>query len=1221
MSNAFEEYLKQKQTVAPPTTTNAFEKYVAEKQAPPEPPVETNAMERLYKESQERPVKNVILPGEKMAETPSYKYTADTEMRAAPEKSSVTQFFESLFAPWGGEGEKVRAGFKKAVFEPLATGAQVASLSAKGHAKVAEAVGVPKSITEPLTEFFSMPAEYWSKKIDEADRKAQEWDEAGTKAKGKVGRFTASAIAQTGALAPELAKAYFIGEALPSSIVAKLGGDTLKAGMYVNAVSRNVRSGMDVQTAIKNIASEIAPLETMGVTEGMFAKAPRLLKPVGTATSFEAGALGGGVLQGKSQTEEEFITSLASASPFALKSFFSKPRGTVTEKEAKKLVKVQTDKLPPEMIEKRQADKEWEEYQAKVFKEQNEQEALELGITPEQNELRKIVERNLPLVKKQIGQEEGIGSPASKTETSSGGMVTQDISTDSSKNFLRQPEESLTQNIPSENITGVPEGNLKNLGSSIESPPSPETIISEKENVKSTPNAEVQRIGEEPRSEDTLPQGAGAANVAEFNPVAEFETGVKQAQVNLEREQRGRPQLTTSDTRPMEQVSQEAQDIYGNDPEAPKMLLGKIAESKSPVLSDTEVALLGRYRVDVRNELNKATKLRQEAEASGASQAKIDSLRDRENFHSEELNQIDTATWRAGTATARGLAMRRAMFKQDFSLVSLERKAVQAKGGEGLTTDERTKLAGIAKKIKDLEDRIAANDFAPKPKTMAEKKESVAVKMAKIELERAKREFGDAEAKWKWENKAKGEKAMHYVLETLGLPRAIMATMDLSAPGRQGIIHLATPYYWKTAKEMFSWAKSEESAQRADAELATHADYDIAKNAGLEFHDISKQGGAVPEVRVSALPEKFLPGARASNRSYAVFLNVLRMRAFEHFYELTGKDSTKAKAIADFVNKTTGAGNLSGILSPGGQRIANVGFFAPKLAVSRVQSLDPRIYTRMGKEARNAAVKLIVKDVLIGTSVLASIAMGAKMAGRDDVTVGLDPRSADFGKLKVGNTRYDIFGGYSQLAVLFTRLALNATNAAGITDTPEMISSVSGKQMVLGGKYGDPTALQIIGRFVENKQSPFMQWIMLGARKGKTATGEKVNVPGAIIDNFIPMFANDLRDLTTDRNFWQALPMYIPGFFGTGVQTYGEQIPYTDIQPGKRAKTRWRSNPSVGEWIAGKFQKEPVSNIAKEAWEPLRKNRKLKWKAEIEAEKLKTWREKLQARQKTSGED
>lgn len=529
----------------------------------------------------------------------------------------------------------------------------------------------------------------------------------------------------------------------------------------------------------------------------------------------------------------------------------------------------------------------------------------------------------------------------------------------------------------------------------------------------------------------------------------------------------------------------------------------------------------------------------------------------------------------------------------------------------GITKADKFKIKQLEKRAKELRRRIAENDFAPKPKTFADKRESVAVKMARTELERAKREFNDAEAKWKWDNQSRGKKAMHYVLETLGLPRAIMATMDLSAPGRQGIIHVATPYFWKTAKEMFSWAKSEESAQWADAELATHADYDIAKNAGLEFYDISKQGGAVPEVRVSALPEKFLPGARASNRSYAVFLNTLRMRAFEHFYELTGRDSTKAKAIADFVNKTTGAGNLSGILSAGGQRVVNVGFFAPKLAISRFQSLDPRIYTRMGKEARNEAVRLIAKDVILGVSVLSSIAMGAKMAGRDDVTVGIDPRNADFGKLKVGNTRYDIFGGYSQIAVLMARIALNMTNSLGITDTPEMISSVSGKQMMLGGKYGDPTALQIIGRFVENKQSPFMQWVMMASRKGKTATGEKVNVPGAVIDNFIPMFANDLRDLTMDRNFWQALPMYAPGFFGVGVQTYGEQVPYREGE-----KIRWKSNPSVGDWVANKATQNPVSNIPETSWGAHQKRRRAEWKRDIEKEKAKTLRDKLREKQR-----
>ncbi len=82
----------------------------------------------------------------------------------------------------------------------------------------------------------------------------------------------------------------------------------------------------------------------------------------------------------------------------------------------------------------------------------------------------------------------------------------------------------------------------------------------------------------------------------------------------------------------------------------------------------------------------------------------------------------------------------------------------------------------------------------------------------------------------------------------------------------------------------------------------------------------------------------------------------------------------------------------------------------------------------------------------------------AKMAGAD---VGVDPRSADFAKIKLGDTRIDIAGGFQQYLVLASRIV-----------TKETVSSTTGEVTELEGGFAKPSRWQISGDFLENKLSP-----------------------------------------------------------------------------------------------------------------------------------------------------
>ena len=448
--------------------------------------------------------------------------------------------------------------------------------------------------------------------------------------------------------------------------------------------------------------------------------------------------------------------------------------------------------------------------------------------------------------------------------------------------------------------------------------------------------------------------------------------------------------------------------------------------------------------------------------------------------------------------------------------------------------------------------------------------------------------FGPELTRALMEKRTMGQKAWQVTEDLLNVPRTIMASFDLSAPLRQGAFLVGRPQQWFPAfGKMFKMFASEKVYRASQSEIESRPTYELMKDSGLSITELEAPALTDREERfMSNIAEK-IPGLgiviRASGRAYTGFLNKLRADTFDAILKETEKAGVEQtpefhKDLAKFINTATGRGETPSILK-GAEPALNATIFSPKLMFSRLRLLNPAFYVKLEPSIRKEALRSLLSFAGAGMIVLGL----AKLAG---MKVGTDPRSADFGKFKTGDTRYDPWGGFQQPIVAASRLL-----------TGQMVSSTTGREMFLGEGYKPTTRLDIIQRYLASKEAPLMSLAMT-MLEGKSFGGEKLNLPAEVADRFIPIFVADMYELIREEGA-EGIPMALPGAFGVGVLTYGEQIPMLESTPTGKPSVKWRGKPSLGEDIVNKAQGKEVSNIPEEKWEGLRKMHDLEIQKQI----------------------
>ena len=254
----------------------------------------------------------------------------------------------------------------------------------------------------------------------------------------------------------------------------------------------------------------------------------------------------------------------------------------------------------------------------------------------------------------------------------------------------------------------------------------------------------------------------------------------------------------------------------------------------------------------------------------------------------------------------------------------------------------------------------------------------------------------------------------YHLADIIGFPRLALTMADMSAVARQGLYLSARhPFIAsKVFKDAFMTFFKETTSEEVDIYVRKRAeDYNL-EEYGLFIRDID--GGLIQgeEAFTSRLGDKipvFKTIRRMSERHMVNYLNMLGVEIMIDLMERNPDLRSNEKAMeawANFVNMGLGRGDLGKFAGAADQ--LSLVFFSPRFTMSRIQ-LAPKSIEIFNKhpELRTEVMTTWLSFLGAGMTVLTL----ASLAGAE---VGDDPEDSDFGKIVIGDRRWDIWAGFQQ---------------------------------------------------------------------------------------------------------------------------------------------------------------------------------------------------------------
>jgi len=210
-------------------------------------------------------------------------------------------------------------------------------------------------------------------------------------------------------------------------------------------------------------------------------------------------------------------------------------------------------------------------------------------------------------------------------------------------------------------------------------------------------------------------------------------SGIKNDLVNEARANRGEAELTQPAVKKWEESLDEAVREIAKSPLMPVELVEELNKSPRPV-TDVESAALNLHYKGLKDSLGLAYQQRDAAIQSN-DQGAMSRTQKQADIMLEQVRQVEEATKKAGTETARSLASRGILLKEDYSIGNMLSRASIAKGNKSLSADESGKVRELNLRIEQLQKQLETQaNYA------AEDKQNAAIE-AQIESAKPRKSF------------------------------------------------------------------------------------------------------------------------------------------------------------------------------------------------------------------------------------------------------------------------------------------------------------------------------------------------------------------------------------------------------------------------------------------------------------------------------------------------
>lgn len=361
-----------------------------------------------------------------------------------------------------------------------------------------------------------------------------------------------------------------------------------------------------------------------------------------------------------------------------------------------------------------------------------------------------------------------------------------------------------------------------------------------------------------------------------------------------------------------------------------------------------------------------------------------------------------------------------------------------------------------------------------------------------------------------------------------GISKTMKATWDMSYMFRQGQkTFWANPTIWlknatQVVGDVIRVAGGKNVMDEISAEVYSHPLYERMVKDKLAITTVEEEMVGSSTIEKAPIIGRL---QRMSDVAYTGMAYRNRIALYEQYTNMAehlNHAETTNLGIGTVVNAMTGRGGLGRLERVGD--VMNKFLFSPRLLTGNLSFLSSHLFD---PNVKGVMKWQAAKNLLLNIGGMATVFALNSLLNPEGAEE--DPTSADFGKIRIGNTRFDFTGGMGSLVVLGARMWTGKYKS----------SNTLIKKNIDVFEFGSPGMTDMIYDFFENKQAPIVSQIR-EILDGKTFDGGKTTLGSVAEGLFIPIIVEQgLESLfEPDPHAADSVLALIAEGLGIGVTTY-----------------------------------------------------------------------------------